>query len=219
MVSGVELHTAGIISTDIQTPNCGHVMMYDFAGQAEYHSSHAAIYENPMTTDGCLIIVVFNLSKVLNECVQELRFWQSFINNQLKSTAHYLPILFVASYADIVKSQGLDPAKEAKNVIQTSFGEKCCHEVVFLDCQQKYSSGLQTISANIAKLCSKFQESNIVETKFIYYSYFIRLYFKDVMVCLLKIVFQLLSSNKVFTQNGQLPESIDELSDLLTMQS
>ena len=94
----------------MQVPNCGRVIMYDFAGQAEYYSSHAAICENLMTSQGFLIIVLFNLSKDLKECVQELRFWQLFINNQLRSCDHYPPIIFVASHADIVKSRGLDPA-------------------------------------------------------------------------------------------------------------
>ena len=216
MVSGVELCTAGITSTDIQIPNCGRVIMYDFAGQAEYYSSHAAICESLITTEDCLIIVVFNLSKSLSECVQELQFWQLFINNQLRSCAHYPPIIFVASYADIVKLQGLDSAHEAKQVIRTSFGEKYHHEVVFLDCRQKYSTGLQIISEHIAKLCTKFQESSIVETKVHILLYFIRLHFKEEMACLLDEVFQLLLLNREFSRNGQLPKSIHELSDLLT---
>ena len=216
MVSGVELCTAGITSTDIQIPNCGRVIMYDFAGQAEYYSSHAAICESLITTEDCLIIVVFNLSKSLSECVQELQFWQLFINNQLRSCAHYPPIIFVASYADIVKLRGLDSAHEAKQVIRTSFGEKCHHEVVFLDCRQKYSTGLQIISEHIAKLCTKFQESSIVETKVHILLYFIRLHFKEEMACLLDEVFQLLALNREFSRNGQLPKSIHELSDLLT---
>ena len=58
----------------MEVPDCGHVIMYDFAGQAEYYSSHAALCENLMTSQGCLIIVVFNLSKAINECVQEFQF-------------------------------------------------------------------------------------------------------------------------------------------------
>ena len=58
----------------MEVPDCGHVIMYDFAGQAKYYSSHAALCENLMTSQGCLIIVVFNLSKAINECVQEFQF-------------------------------------------------------------------------------------------------------------------------------------------------
>ena len=46
-VIGVEPHTAGIIPVPIRTPH-GCIIMYDFAGQNEYYSSHAAICENVM---------------------------------------------------------------------------------------------------------------------------------------------------------------------------
>ena len=110
-----------------------------------------------------LIVVVFNLSKALNDCVQELQYWKSFVDNQLHSYAHDPLIIFAASYADVVKSQGLDPALKAKQVIETSFGDRYPHEAVFLDCQQKYSPGLETISEYIKKFLTISQKN--VETK------------------------------------------------------
>ena len=72
-IQELELCTAGIVTIIMQIPHCGCVIMYDFAGQAEYYSSHAAICKNPMTSHGYLIIVVFNQNKDINDCVQ---FWQ-----------------------------------------------------------------------------------------------------------------------------------------------
>ena len=220
IVSDVELCTVGIVSINMQIPNCGRVIMYDFAGQAEYYSSHAALCENLMTSQGCLIIVLFNLSKDLSECVQEVQFWQLFINNQLRSCTRYPPIMFVASYADVVKSQGLDPAKKVKQVIETSFGEKFHDQFMFLDCRQKYSPGLQTISESIIKYCSTYQENNVIETKIHLLLYIIRLHFKEKTACLQEDVFKLLitlKKNELLDRNIQLPESINELSDLLTI--
>ena len=214
-VSDISLCTAGIISIDTEVPGCGRVIMYDFAGQAEYYSSHAALCENLMTSKGCLVIIVFNLSKALNECIQELHFWQLFINNQVRLSAHYPSIMFVASHADIVKAKGLDPASEAKKVIQTSFGEKIRDQVVFIDCRQKYSPGLQIISDSITRYCSEYQGSTIVELKVHLLFYLIKLHFEEKVALLLEDVFQIILSFKFLKQNGQLPESITELSDLL----
>ena len=155
--------------------------MYPCYLLTEYYSSHAALCENLMTPQGCLIIIVFNLSKAHSECVQELHFWQLFINNQVRSCALYPPIIFVASHADIVKSRGLDPAHEAKQVMQTAFGNKCDHKIVFIDCRQKYSTGLQTISEHIEKLSSKFKQNSIIDTKVHLLLYFIRQHFKKEM--------------------------------------
>ena len=214
-VSDVNLCTAGIVSMDTRIPDCGRVIIYDFAGQAEYYSSHAALCENLMTSKGCLVIIVFNLSKALNECVQELQFWQIFINNQVRLSAHYPSIMFVASHADIVKAKGLDPACEAKKVIQASFGEKFHDQVVFLDCRQKYSSGLRIISDNITRYCSDYQTSTVVESKVHLLLYLIKLHFKRKVALLLDNVFEMITSLKFLKQNGQLPNSVDELSDLL----
>ena len=114
--------------------------------------------------------------------------------------------MFIASHVDVVKSQGLDPANEAKRVIQTSFGERCCHEVVFLDCRLKHSSRLQAISEGITKGSKQYQESNIIETKTHLLVYFIRLYFKAKIACLLDDLFQLIISlriNEYLECNGQ----------------
>ena len=214
-VSDVNLCTAGIVSIDTEVPGCGRVIMYDFAGQAEYYSSHAALCENLMTSKGCLVIIVFNISKALNECVQELQFWQLFINNQVRLSAHYPSIMFVASYADIVKAKGLDPASEAKKVIQASFGEKFRYQVVFLDCRQKYSPGLQTISDNITRCCSEYQASTVIESKVHLLLYLIKVHFKGKVALLLENLFEMITSLKCLKQNGQLPKNIAELSDLL----
>ena len=219
-VSGVELCTAGIVSNDIQIPNCGRVTMYDFAGQPEYYCSHAAICENLMTSQGCLMIIMFNLSKDHNECVRELQYWQQFINNQLRSCAHYPPIIFVASYADVVKSRSLDPGCEAKQVVETSFGSKCSHEIIFLDCRLRYSPGLQTISQSITQCCSEYQRNNTVETKIHLLLHFLKLHFTGKVACLVKDIDKLIRSlkrNKVLERNGQLPNSVDELSGFLTI--
>lgn len=214
-VSDVNLFTAGIVSIDTQIPGCGRVIMYDFAGQGEYYSSHAALCENLMTSQGCLVIIVFNLSKALNECIQELQFWQLFINNQVRLSAHYPSIMFVASHADIVKAKGLDPASEAKKVIQASFGERFRDQVVFLDCRQKYSPGLQTISDNITRCCSDYQANTVVESNVHLLLYLIKLHFEGKVALLLENLFEMITSLEFLKQNGQLPKSIDELSDLL----
>ena len=113
----------------------------------------------------CIIFLYHHCIVHLNECVKELHFWQLFINNQVRISAHYPVIIFVASHADIVKAKGLDPACEAKKVIQVSFGEKFHHQVVFLDCRQKYSPGLQTISDNVTRGCCEYQASTVIGSK------------------------------------------------------
>ena len=44
--SSVPPHTAGIVPSIHTSKHYGRVLFYDFAGDAEYYSSHAAILEN-----------------------------------------------------------------------------------------------------------------------------------------------------------------------------
>ena len=44
--SSVPPHTAGIIPTEYYSKHFGRILLYDFAGDVEYYSSHAAILEN-----------------------------------------------------------------------------------------------------------------------------------------------------------------------------
>ena len=56
-------HTAGIVPSIYDTEKYGRVIFYDFAGDREYYSSHAAILENIDTSEGVnLYLVVCDLS-------------------------------------------------------------------------------------------------------------------------------------------------------------
>ena len=60
--STVPLHTAGIIPSIHTSKRYGRVLFYDFAGDPEYYSSHAAILENLASSKGDKIfIIVVNL--------------------------------------------------------------------------------------------------------------------------------------------------------------
>ena len=59
--SSVPPHTAGIIPSVHTSREYGRVLFYDFAGDAEYYSSHAAIFESLAASrkgDNIFIVVV-----------------------------------------------------------------------------------------------------------------------------------------------------------------
>ena len=80
----VPAHTAGIIPSVYSSKICGRVSFFDFAGDPEYYSSHAAIIENFASTckgDNIFIIVVDLRDD--NEIIKSVLFyWLSFIKHQ-----------------------------------------------------------------------------------------------------------------------------------------
>ena len=102
--SSVPPHTAGIVPSIHTSKHYGRVLFYDFAGDAEYYSSHAAILENLACTskgDNIFIIVV-DLREDSHKISCLLIYWVSFIQcQQFKGKKPQLVIL--GSHLDLVK--------------------------------------------------------------------------------------------------------------------
>ena len=97
--STVPLHTAGIIPSIHTSQHYGRVLFYDFAGDPEYYSSHAAILENLASSKGDnIFIIVVNLKDDILAVRNTLHYWLSFIDYQCGSKSHryWEPFRFIA---------------------------------------------------------------------------------------------------------------------------
>ena len=158
-VSGVELHTAGIIPVYVENEKLGSIIMYDMAGQYQYYSSHAALLEKLLSSPGTLLVVVVDLSKSTEEITQRLQYWNSFIQNICCRNGNP-NIIIIGSHTDIVKSQkeSLTVTQKTTEIAKTlKFVQK--HEIIPLDCTQLASDGLTTMCDRIAKCCTEFQQN------------------------------------------------------------
>ena len=82
--SSVPLHTAGIVPSIHTSKHYGRSLFYDFAGDPEYYSSHAAILENLVSSkkgDNIFIIVV-DLREENIKFREILYYWHLFIQHQ-----------------------------------------------------------------------------------------------------------------------------------------
>ena len=62
-VTDVQRLTAGIVPHHVQSEQLGNFVVYDFAGQQEYYSSHAAVLEQVMRRSAAMFLCVVDLSK------------------------------------------------------------------------------------------------------------------------------------------------------------
>ena len=84
--SSVPPHTAGIIPSIHTSIHYGRVLFYDFAGDPEYYSSHAAILENLASSKGDnIFIIVVDLREDILTVRNTLQYWLSFIGYQCGS--------------------------------------------------------------------------------------------------------------------------------------
>ena len=102
-------HTAGIVPSVYTSSQYGRVVFYDFAGDPEYYSSHAAVLES-LVSPGCnLFFTVVDLSEEKEVMTQKLGYWLSFISFHSKSSSVRSEVVVIGSHVDVVKSLGQDP--------------------------------------------------------------------------------------------------------------
>ena len=100
--SSIPCHTAGIVPSIYQSKHYGRVIFYDFAGDPEYYSSHAAVLENLVSREGDnVIIIVVDLRADNARIRHTLYYWISFI--QYQNFARKSPsIIVTGSHHDLI---------------------------------------------------------------------------------------------------------------------
>ena len=102
--SDVPPHTAGIVPIPFNSKHFGNAVLYDFAGQYEYYSSHAAVMENLILPSAPLFLLLIDISKSKEVIREELVYWWHFINNQSQKAAAPPHVILAGSHKDMVKS-------------------------------------------------------------------------------------------------------------------
>ena len=147
--SSVPLHTAGIVPSIYTSKNYGRSVFFDFAGDPEYYSSHAAILENLASskTGDNVIVLVVNMNDDEVSIDNTLHYWLSFI--QYQKFVIKVSFIIVGSHLDLlIGSQAL----ERRRSIQTFATTVSPTSAVFLDCCKPRSSGMKDIRRKISTL-------------------------------------------------------------------
>ena len=150
--SSVPLHTTGIVPSIYISKRYGRVMFYDFAGDPEYYSSHAAILENIASSskgDNIFIIVV-DLREDNTKIRNNLHYWFSFIQYQKSDTNN---IIFIGSHSDVmIKEDNEEKEKVFECFFENAYGASHDKEVFKLDCCKPKSKELKMIQDKIVEL-------------------------------------------------------------------
>ena len=117
-IANVERYTAGIVPHHIQSEQLGNFVVYDFAGQQEYYSSHAAVLEQVMRRSAAVFVCLIDLRRSNESICQSLHYWLSFIDNACSTAKGRLHVLIVGSHADQVTSS-VEKSSLLENIIAT----------------------------------------------------------------------------------------------------
>ena len=138
-VTDVECLTAGIIPLQVESKvnKLGNMVIYDFAGQQEYYSSHAAVLERIMRNSAAIFVCIVDLSQCMDKISESIHYWISFIENACSSAQGSSHVIIVGSHADLVKSsQELKEKSSLVESIAESRVEQLTYEgFVSMDCR------------------------------------------------------------------------------------
>ena len=154
--SSVPPHTAGIVPSIYTSKLYGRVLFYDFAGDTEYYSSHAAILENlaSSTKGDNIFILVVDLREDILKVRNIMDYWVSFIKHQ-KFFINKKNLLIIGRHSDLLTNAEVDKKKE----IFEKFCEKSTlstwhNEIAYfiLNCCKPRSKQFQEIRSTIVDL-------------------------------------------------------------------
>ena len=154
-VSNVEEKTAGVIPHDFESSKYGPVTLYDFAGQREFYSSHAALLQTAVQSSPPIFLLVVNLCDSDDEIKQNVLYWLSFLENQCISVTKNPHIIIVGSHADKLVSMGEDPRKKMSSMDRLSFNNLRYAGYIAMDCQFSESNGMNELRQNIMNSCCR----------------------------------------------------------------
>ena len=123
----VTSHTAGIVPSVHQSEQYGRVLFYDFAGDCEYYSSHAAALERLLTSSHHIFLLVVDFSEQEETILQALGYWLTFISYNSKDSQPKSQVIVVGSHADIIEAKGEDAEWKVCELFTEISSELCSH--------------------------------------------------------------------------------------------
>ena len=149
-VSGVELHTAGIIPHRLEHKELGNIILHDLAGQPEYYSSHIAMLENITQGSAAVFMVVVKLS-------EEAPYrWLSLVKDLSSRCSSTCYVLTVASHKDTVDQSLREQFRNKLEDNISSFlkGKRLqSMGTVSLDCRKLGSRNFTVFKRSLSSAC------------------------------------------------------------------
>ena len=159
-VDGVSQKTAGIIPRLFKSRVFGDVLVYDFAGQEVYYSSHAAIIKSAVDACRPIIVLVLGLHKDDTYTTHSVSYWLGIIANQCANMEGKAPLIVVGSHADCLTDERKISRKE-EIVLEAVSRYPTLDLLKFIPMDNRYSnsSGMKILRATVGPACARIRST------------------------------------------------------------
>ena len=216
-VADVQRYTAGIVPHHIQSEQLGNFVVYDFAGQQEYYSSHDAVLEQVMRRSAAMFLCVVDLSESKEKICESLHYWLSFIDNACSTAEGRSHVVIIGSHADQVMSSVEEKSSLLQTIIATRRVRRQDYvECIAMDCRRTNTDASRRL---IATLTNSQKAITASQPVIHYHSHVVYAFLRtklNVVGCTLHdLVSEIAKENDSFLPNDQsvLTEILTTLSD------
>ena len=158
-LEGVILHTTGIEYHSIRSQEIGNVVIFDFAGHAEYYSSHAAVLETLLLRSPAVFAILSNLTDDVETIKKDLLFWFNFVENVSTKLISSSQVLVLGSHIDELSSEK-DFQPFVNDVANSSVRFQNYKGFLPIDCHRPGGKGVNTVMKKLRVCCEAVVDRN-----------------------------------------------------------
>ena len=218
-VTDVECLTAGIIPLHVESKvnKLDNMVIYDFAGQQEYYSSHAAVLERIMKNSAAIFLCIVDLSQHMDKISESIHYWISFIENACSSAQGSSHVIIVGSHADLVKSS--QELKEKSSLVENIAKSRVKQQLTYggferMDCRLSKTKEARYFRSLLSTSQQAILSSQPSMSLYCHVLYaFLRTKLRRASCTLQELTTALISENDYSYRSSLLTESLTSLND------
>ena len=158
-IEGVVLQTTGIEYHNVRSKEIGNIVIFDFAGHAEYYSNHAAVLETLLLRSPAVFAILSNLTDDEETIKKDLLFWFNFVENVSMKLISSSQVLVLGSHIDELSSE-----KDFQPFVNgvANLGVRFQNYKGFLpiDCHRPRGKGVETFMKKLKESCEAVVDKN-----------------------------------------------------------
>ena len=158
-VQDVVSQTTGIDYHSVHSWEIGDVIMFDFAGHAEYYSSHAAVLETLLLRSSAVFVIVSKLTDDEESIKKDLLFWFNFVENASSKLINSSQIVVVGSHIDQLPSKK-DFHPFVNNIANQAIRFQNFKGFLTMDCHRVGGKDVETFMEKLKESCEAVVDEN-----------------------------------------------------------
>ena len=161
-VEEINSRTAGIILSEFESAEMGHVAIYDFAGQPEYYVSHSAILQNSLSSTAAIFLALVDLRESDQDIEHYLHYWLSYIENHCISVVSHPHLVVIGSHLDECPNAQMKIATLESTLASSPVISSVHYAgLVPLDCRKPGSDSMAQLRQKLKTSCSILRVASI----------------------------------------------------------